>query len=301
MAEDAVRIAQQFGIPFEPELDALGLNTITALFIIHAGQGAEELHPSISRNHIWSHKWQIPAPIQVGPNLFASTYLTVPHDCKVGVCCHELGHLAFQWQDFYDANGSDDGHEWAGTGDWDLMAGGSWNGLGTRPAHPAGLHKLQHGWIDVDHIHFAQGAPEDVPVTLQPYTANSGKVVRVISPHYGNKQYLILENRTRSGFDSQLPGEGLLVWRVDENAEQEAPGSPGLLLVQADGLHELEGNWDQGDTGDPFPGSKLKTSLLPTGQTSTSFPAGSSHVTLTDITRDPVTGVIDLVVSYDGN
>jgi transposase len=32
-------------------------------------------------------------------------YLTFPEDCKMGVCAHELGHLAFQWEDFYDPNG----------------------------------------------------------------------------------------------------------------------------------------------------------------------------------------------------
>ena len=126
MAEDAVHAALLAGVTFKPELDALDHRTITALFIIHAGRGAEELDPSIAKAHIWSHKWFLRTPIEVAPDLFAYTYLTVPHDCKVGVCCHELGHLAFQWQDFYDPNGSDDGTEWSGTGDWDLMAGGSW-------------------------------------------------------------------------------------------------------------------------------------------------------------------------------
>ena len=302
MAEDAVRAAQQFGVNFELELDALNQGTITALFIIHAGRGAEEMHPAVRRSEIWSHKWNTSAPIAVAPGLSAYTYLAVPNDCKVGVCAHELGHLAFQWQDFYDPNGSNDGKEWAGTGDWDLMAGGSWNGSGVRPAHPAGLHKLQHGWIDVDETIFVQGAPRDIAMELEPYTAVSGKVVKIVSPHFNDKQYLLLENRKRAGFDTDLPGEGLLVWRVDERMEMFQPGKPGLLLIQADGLHKLEAaNWDQGDAGDPFPGSAQRTTLTPLGDISTSFPSQpSSNVTLDNIQLDSATGRITLDVRYDG-
>lgn len=302
MAEDAVKAAQQLGVNFELELDALNQGTITALFIIHAGRGAEEMHPAVRRGEIWSHKWNVTAPIEVGPGLSVFTYLTVPHDCKVGVCAHELGHLAFQWQDFYDPNGSDDGTEWAGTGDWDLMAGGSWNGNGVRPAHPAGLHKLQHGWIDVESINFEQGTPQELAIELEPYTDQSGSVVKIVSPHFRDRQYLILENRKRGGFDLDLPGEGLLVWRVDESMEMFQPGKPGLLLIQADGLHRLEAvNWDQGDAGDPFPGSAQQTTLAPFGNISTSFPnQPSSNVTLDNIQRDPVTGKVTLIVRYDG-
>lgn len=269
MAEDAVQAALANGVVFDAGLDKLGQGIVTALFIVHAGRGAEALHPSIAGSEIWSHKWSLKTPVQVGPNLQASIYLTVPEDCLVGVCAHELGHLAFQWQDFYDPNYAEDGKEWAGSGAWDLMAGGSWNGGGSRPAHPAALHKSQHGWVDVEVVKKKTGTTS---VTLPPFTSTSGKVVRLESYRLKHKQYLILENRRRSGFDGGLPGDGLLVWRIDERGEQEAPDAPGMLLIQADGLHQLESNWDQGDAGDPFPGSTARTTLDDMGSTSTSFP-----------------------------
>lgn len=269
MAEDAVRAALANGVVFDADLDKLGQGIVTALFIVHAGRGAEALHPSIAGSEIWSHKWALRTPIQVSPNLQASIYLTVPEDCMVGVCAHELGHLAFQWQDFYDPNYAEDGEEWAGSGAWDLMAGGSWNGGGSRPAHPAGLHKSQHGWVDVETMKKKTGTAS---VTLPPFTSTYGKVLRLESHRLKPKQYFILENRCRTGFDAGLPGEGLLVWRVDERGEQEAPDVPGMLLIQADGLHELESNWDQGDAGDPFPGSTGRTNLGDKGPISTSYP-----------------------------
>lgn len=114
LAEDAVEVALAAGVQFDPKLDILGEGTITALFLVHAGRGAEYLHPSIRGDHIWSHKWDMVRPKEVAPDLWAVTYLAVPQEAKLGVCAHELGHLAFQWQDFYDPNHNEDGDEWDG-------------------------------------------------------------------------------------------------------------------------------------------------------------------------------------------
>lgn len=295
MAEDAVNAALKQGVTFGSDLDKLNQGVITALLIIHAGRGAEEMHPTVSGREIWSHKWNLKKPIGVGNGLYATIYLTVPYDCKVGVCAHELGHLAFQWQDFYDPNYDEDGKEWDGAGAWDLMAGGSWNGDGARPAHPVGLHKIQHGWVPVTTVTTSK------KLTLKPYTAASGRVYKIASANYDPKQYLLLENRKKSGFDFSLPGEGLLVWRVDERGEQDAPDAPGLLLIQADGRHDLEKpkDWNEGDAGDPFPGQAGRKILKDSGAISSSFPGGKrSGISLENITLDPKTGNITLDVKF---
>lgn len=295
MAEDAVHAAILYGVPFESDLDKLGQGIVTALFIIHAGRGAEVMPPALRGREIWSHKWQLRHAIDVGSGLAATIYLTVPEDCKVGVCAHELGHLAFQWQDFYDPNYDEDGKEWDGSGRWDLMAGGSYNGGGARPAHPAGLHKAQHGWVTVTTV-----KKSTAKVTLPPFTPTQGELVRIDSPRYGPKRYLLLENRQRQGFDFDLPGQGLLVWRVDESGEQEDPDKAGLSLIQADGRGDLNDpdDWNQGDAGDPFPGSSGTTSLKDTGTISTSFADEKpSGVALSNIRVDESTKVITLDVT----
>jgi M6 family metalloprotease-like protein len=290
MAEDAVKTALESGVEFEPGLDKLNQGIVTALFIIHAGRGAEMMHQSLQGSEIWSHKWNLRKPISVGSGLAATVYLAVPQECKVGVCAHELGHLAFQWQDFYDPNYDEDGQYWDGSGDWDLMAGGSYNGNGSRPSHPAALHKLQHGWIEVDAFTSTQ-----YKLSLDPIECSSGKVIKLVSEVFDNRQYLLLENRSKAGFDFELPGEGLLVWRVDERGEMYSPDQPGMQLVQADGKHNLEdpSDWNQGDAGDPFPGSKNNESLMDIGNISTSFPGQApSGIELKGITQDKVTGRI---------
>jgi immune inhibitor A len=292
LAEDAAKVAIKKGVKFPSDLDKLGRDFVTAFFIVHAGRGAEYLNTKqAQKKDIWSHKWTVANPVNVGPNLAVTTYLTVPQDCVVGVCAHELGHLAFQWQDFYDPNYDDDGKFWNGTGDWDLMASGSHNYGGAIPAHPAALHKVQHGWVPVQEL------TSSGDVVLKPSTEPGGRVCKIVSPAFADGQYLLLENRRRRGFDKHIPGEGLLVWRVDESMEMYAPATPGMQLVQADGRQELESPTanNQGDDGDPFPGSEVVTELKDTGKASTSFPGKKSGVRLSNIQVDAA-GVVKLSV-----
>ena len=69
-------------------------------------------------------------------------------------------------------------------------------------------------------------------------------------------EYWLLENRHKVGRDADLPGDGLLVWHVDDalddNDNEAVHYKVGLL--QADGRKDLENNEDRGDDGDPFPG-----------------------------------------------
>jgi immune inhibitor A len=201
-------------------------------------------------------------------------YLTVPENCKVGVCAHELGHLAFQWEDFYDANYAADGQYWDGSGSWDLMAGGSYNGNGDRPAHPVGVHKMQHDWVAVEEL-TARAQPYDV--TIPPYGSPGAKVVKIKSPRFSATQYVLLENRQRRGYEKSLPGGGLLVWRVDEALHNLTPRA-GLFLIEADANNSLLNPYDknQGDAGDPFPGATKRIELGDQGAVSTSFPGGAS-------------------------
>lgn len=69
-------------------------------------------------------------------------------------------------------------------------------------------------------------------------------------------EYWLVENRHAVGRDADLPGDGVLVWHIDDalsNNDSEQTHYK-VALVQADGLRDLENNSDRGDDGDQFPG-----------------------------------------------
>ena len=118
-------------VDFRP-FDALGEHLVTALFIIHAGSGAEQ---TLSRDDLWSLKWVIPGGAPVGDSLTVGTFLTVPEDCAMGVCAHEWGHLAARFADYYDT-GQLKATRSNGLGNYCLMAAGSWGNGGLTPHFP---------------------------------------------------------------------------------------------------------------------------------------------------------------------
>lgn len=79
-------------------------------------------------------------------------------------------------------------------------------------------------------------------------------------------EYFILENRVRTAtsFDAKLPQEGLLIWHIDDKADINDEGHPGLsgwpesgdhyriAVVQADGQFQLETADSRGDGSDLF-------------------------------------------------
>ena len=174
-----------------------------------------------------------------------------PEDGRIGVMAHELGHLLMGWPDLYDTDYSS-----AGTGAWDLMAAGSWNSGGDRPAHPTAWCKLQAGWVVPTVIYNAE---QDV--TLDPY-ANVGQVVKLPIGAQNATEYFLLSNRQQAGFDDQLPAAGMLIEHCDDNQANNTDEDHYLVDVeQADGRRDLNLNANRGDATDVFPRATTTASL----------------------------------------
>ena len=288
LVQDALYEAVESFVPFESTYLSVCDSFNTFVVIVHSGYDAADTLYPLNEDEIWSHQWELYNKIEIVPGLLFSKYCIVSHDTTLGTATHELGHLLFQWGDFYDPNIGATSDAWDGNGLWDLMAGGNYAGPNGEPVHPAGIHKLEQGWIDIEEVTSTRKN-----VVLSPVTNNNGKLIKIKGPNYTDSQYLIVENRAWENFDTWLQGEGILVWRVDDTLDMESPKRPKMYLVQADGQHDLDiiNDANQGDDGDPFPGSTHKTSLGDYGDISTMFPDAikPSGVSITNIQHIPDT------------
>jgi M6 family metalloprotease-like protein len=299
MVEDAVIAAKNSGLDFGP-FDEDGDGLVDALFVVHAGQGGES---SLNRSNIWSHAWATRSSINTGSTnsggqpVYVSHYTTepeymsIPGDMTIGVFAHEYGHTRWGLPDLYDTDYSS-----VGIGDWSLMAGGSWNGTpaGSSPSHLDAWSKSFVGFLTPQKVtdSLVNEPIEQAETTADVYQLLDGSAATQTG------EYFLVENRQRTGFDSGLPSSGLLIWHIDESKEdnrlENYPGCTGcsgnykVQLVQADNRWDLEKNENQGDSGDPYPGT------CSTGSCNTSFAdqtspnskrnnGSFSHVTITGI------------------
>jgi M6 family metalloprotease-like protein len=178
-----------------------------------------------------------------------------------GTIAHEFGHV-LGMPDYYHptAAGGASGRRWV-LGCWELMAAGSW-GCGpvgsTRepfgPSHMSARTKHALGWLDyvtVDEV-------RDHEILLDPVQV-SGQALRVALDDVG-REFLLMEFRTRQGFDHQIPADGVMMYRQDFEGTfrpDPASGAPYFLSVleqdDNDGLvrNAFEGG-NRGEAGDAW-------------------------------------------------
>ncbi len=194
------------------------------------------------------------------------------HQATLGIMVHEFGH-DIGWPDLYDIDYSS-----SGIGAWSIMSGGSWSysssdaWAGESPSLPDAFSKSYQGWVTPTEITTTQSgvAVDEGETNADVYRLlpNSGGVDWSFYGSSGLGEYYLIENRNApaSGFDAGLPGCGLLVWHIDEtrtstNSTNANESRPLVKLVQADGNNDLEHGSDDGDAGDPYPGSSGNNDL----------------------------------------
>ncbi|HPS62428.1 MAG TPA: M6 family metalloprotease domain-containing protein [Bacteroidales bacterium] len=206
---------QQASVNFaEFDNDANGI--VDGIAIIHQGHGQEETHDT---NDIWSHSsslsnaaWGFTPAQRTFDGVLVDAYTTQPEQvasgmCTIGVMCHEFCHNLGA-PDFYDTD-YETGGQYDGTGKWDLMAQGSWNGInGNLPAHPNGWIKSYLGWTTPAIL-----SNQQVVCLRNVQAYPDATVYRTAT----QGEYFLCENRQKTGFDAGLPGHGLVIYHVDSS------------------------------------------------------------------------------------
>lgn len=287
LAREAVQKLEARGFDFAP-YDTDDDDVIDHLFIIHAGKGQEE---DPDPDLIWSHRWVIDGDGEDVDGVKALNYVMVPETGQLGTFAHEFGH-DIGLPDLYDTNGITSGIT-EGVGDWDLMGSGSWNHkegqpAGTCPANLSAWSRMYLGWIE----------PQEITENTDAEIYNQEGISDVIKfwtagDESGNEYYLS-EYRRRLGYDEGLPGEGMLIWHIDQqqidavigdNTVNADKGRLGVELEQADGDWDLWEANNLGDDGDPFPGSSWNAvfSAVPYRFNYSNLDGSFNYVSVTDI------------------
>ncbi len=253
-----------------------GDNLIDAVIIVHEGPG-EESNAAIE-DLIWSSQWDLASsglgPVNTGDGVAFNVYTMQPEytfargDSSMGVFAHEFGHV-LGLPDIYDTSRATNG-----TGDWSLMASGSWKGTGTvndgtAPAPLLAWERFKAGgssWVTITEL---TSADNQVIQNID----TSGEVFKVLlDSTTGAEQYLVLEGKVQSVSGSwYVAGTGVLVTHVHEGVinrftplDEVNAGDGrvhGLNILEADG-NDLWSKTNPGTAGDLYVAGKSITNAI---------------------------------------
>lgn len=247
MVEDAVNLAKDQVTDWK-QYDWDGDGLVEEVFVLYAGHG-QATYPQ-DPDLVWPHKSAID-PLTVADGVKVSVYAC---SCElgateaidgIGAFCHEFSHC-MGLKDHYDINGR--GY---GTGFWDIMCFGCYNGNSFLPAEYNSYEKMFCGW------------KEPIVLNAEPQKIEGMKALAAGGDTYifyndGNEnEYYMLENRQKTGWDAALPGEGLIVLHVDyskgvweENQVNYNAARQRMTVIPAD---NTLGSTDEDKAGDAWP------------------------------------------------
>jgi immune inhibitor A len=183
---------------------------------VHSGTGQESTH---NNDDVWSVTYM--DDISIKTNSKALTRFNIipeleaPGTVPNGVWCLEFAHN-LGLPDLYNTNNGK-----TILGPWELMDKGSWNGHpgGSSPAHMTAWDKIQLGFINGHMLATVYPGVNTTfkidPTEIASTNVHALKIMLTIATN--QSQYYLVEVRTKTGFDSALPAEGVLITYVNEN------------------------------------------------------------------------------------
>ena len=313
-AYEALRKASTAGVDFS-RYDSDHDGAVDCVHIIFAGFGQES---GGGDSVIWSHKWSASQRV-VNNNTYAQTYSCSPElsgnagnnstnkMCHIGVPCHEIGHVLGA-PDFYDIDYADNG-QYPGMGNWDIMAGGSWNGTshegGNSPAHHNAYTKAYiYHWVNPVVL-----TGYDT-LTLQPVKSDSNSFYRINTAT--PDEFYLIDNRQKMGFDTAIPGHGLMFYHVHSALNPQS--NYGVNYTHPQKLYPVcatasaQVPYDSASYGDinssncPFPGHGSRTSFTDFTTPSTqSWSRQYSYMPIRQITENNSNHTVTFIYGFPTN
>ena len=252
------------------QYDTDGDGTVDMVFFLVAGWGSD--YSSNNRKYLWPHMFtfeESPTVDGVNFGLYAcSTAMTGAEPQwgngtigGIGTFCHEFSHV-LGLPDMYDSDYAGSGGQSRHPSNWSIMASGFKTNNGYNPVGFSLYERYALGFADPQVI----TAPGTYSLSALD-VSNEG--YRLNTPNAG--EYFLFENRQSGKWDKSLPGQGMLVFRVDSTnvtvwEDNKVNCDPNHMYYEM--LRASYNGWS--DSGrDVFPGTYNVTSI--NGMTSPSL------------------------------
>lgn len=231
------------------------------VYIIYAGQGEASYG---DENTIWPHRWEMQYAYNSMP-VFDGKRVNDYGCCNewgevsvdgVGTFCHEFSHvmglpdLYYTGGDYYSPINN------ITPGSWSVLDYGPYNNDGRTPPIYSAFERNAMGWIDPVVL------KDDDSIELRNlHDSNDVAIVLTDDPN----EFYMFENRQQVGWDTYVPGHGMLVWHVRYRPSAWSSNGPNngeeqnVDIVEASGLAD-NSDWETMQSY-PFPGTSRVTSF----------------------------------------
>lgn len=292
--------------------DSDGDGDVDLVYVIYAGYGesngadAATIWPKSGYTSFGTYDGKAVRRYGLCNELNATPYVTTgtfatPKIAGIGLFCHEFSHclgLPDLYPTVTSARVDNQEMEY-----WSLMDGGEYVYYGYCPTAYTSWERETMEWGEITTL------DGDTTATLQVSETGCGESVKFVNPA-DEAEYFVLECIQRTGWNSRMPGHGLLVyhvkWPMTTVSFSQHPNNtayePGMAVVPADGIlissyntEYTTSEYQQSHYGDPFPGTSGVTELtyeqlLPNYAWYEDGP--QVEATLTDIAEDTDAGTV---------
>ncbi len=265
MIIDACRLADEAGVDFS-QYDTDNDGVVDNIFVYYAGHNEAE-HGGA--NTVWPHRFSLNGTYTTFDGKRILDYACTSElrksagtlMCGIGTFTHEFGHV-LGLDDLYPTRGQR--HNTLGR--WDIMASGPYNNEGRTPPAYSAFQRFRLGFMTPKILkNPASISLKAINISNEAYLISETENHNLNGENPDPKEFFLLENRQRTGWDRFLPGHGMLITKVKydrykwiRNEPNNNPKDMGVDLIEADGQSSRDG-----DAGDPFPGLKKVTEYTP--------------------------------------